>query len=53
MTPSAIGPVKAALLAVDLAAARAFLMPMIDRPDDSISVRHELHCFAEKCGVPL
>jgi phosphotransferase system enzyme I (PtsP) len=53
MTPSAIGPVKAALLAVDLAAARAFLMPMIDRPDDAISVRHELHCFAEKCGVPL
>jgi phosphotransferase system enzyme I (PtsP) len=53
MTPSAIGPVKAALLAVDLAAARACLMPMVEKPDDSVSVRHELHCFAEKYGVPL
>ena len=35
MTPSAIGPVKAALLAIDLKAARDFLMPMIDKPDDA------------------
>jgi phosphotransferase system enzyme I (PtsP) len=53
MTPSAVGPVKAALLAVDLAAVRAWLMPMIEKPNDSVSVRHELHCFAEKHGVPL
>jgi phosphotransferase system enzyme I (PtsP) len=53
MTPSAIGPVKAAILATDLKAMREFLTPMIDKPDDKISVRRELHAFAEKHGVPL
>jgi phosphotransferase system enzyme I (PtsP) len=53
MTPSAIGPVKAAILAVDLKSTREFLMPMIDKPDDSVSVRHELQTFVESHGVPL
>ncbi|MCI4678535.1 phosphoenolpyruvate--protein phosphotransferase [Rhodoblastus acidophilus] len=53
MTPSAIGPVRAAVLAVDVGAARDFLMPMIDRPDDCRSIRQELHAFAERSGVPL
>lgn len=53
MSPSAIGPVKAAILATDLKATREFLTPMIDRPDDRISVRQELQGFAEKYGVPL
>ena len=53
MTPSAIGPVRAAMLAVDLGAARDFLMPMIDRPDDCRPIRQELQAFAEKNGVPL
>ncbi len=53
MAPSAIGPVRAAMLAVDLGAARDFLMPMIDRPDDCRPIRQELQAFAEKNGVPL
>jgi phosphotransferase system enzyme I (PtsP) len=53
MSPSAIGPVKAAILATDLAATREFLQPMIDQPDDAVSIRHELRCFVEKNGVPL
>jgi len=53
MSPSAIGPVKAAILATDLAATRDFLQPMIDHPDDAVSIRHELRCFVEKNGVPL
>ncbi len=53
MNASAIGPVRAAMLAVDLEATRDFLMPMIDRPDDCRSIRQELHTFAESNGVPL
>jgi phosphotransferase system enzyme I (PtsP) len=53
MSPSSIGPVKAAILATDLKATREFLTPMIDCPDDSVSVRQELHRFAERYGVPL
>jgi phosphotransferase system, enzyme I, PtsP len=53
MTPSAIGPVKAALLATDLGATRDFLMPMIEKPDDRVSVRQELQAFVEKHNVPL
>ncbi len=53
MTPSAIGPVKAAILATDLQATRDFLTPMIDHPDDRISLRRELHRFAESHSVPL
>jgi phosphotransferase system enzyme I (PtsP) len=53
MTPSAIGPVKAALLGIDLAATRDFLMPMVDKHDDRICVRQELQAFVEKQGAPL
>ncbi len=53
MNASAIGPVRAALLTVDLEATRGFLMPMIDRPDECRSIRQELQNFAETNGVPL
>jgi len=53
MTPSAIGPVKAALRSVDLAALRAVLTPMIERLDHSVSIRQELQAFAEAHCVPL
>jgi len=53
MTPSAIGPVKAALRAVDLGAVRGFLTPMIENPGDCVSVRPRLQAFAERRCVPL
>jgi phosphotransferase system enzyme I (PtsP) len=53
MTPSALGPVKAALRGVNLAETRDFLMPMIEKPDGRVSVRRELHAFAEKWCAPL
>jgi phosphotransferase system enzyme I (PtsP) len=53
MTPSAIGPVKAALRAIDLRATREFLMPMVDKADDCVCVRQELQAFVEKQGAPL
>lgn len=53
MTPSSIGPVKAAIRAVDLGALNALLMPMIERLDHSFSIRRELQAFAEAHCVPL
>jgi phosphotransferase system enzyme I (PtsP) len=53
MTPSAIGPVKAAIRAVDLNALRAFLTPMIEKADHTVTIRRELQAFAEANGVPL
>jgi phosphotransferase system enzyme I (PtsP) len=53
MTPSAIGPVKAALRAVDLGAAREFLTPMIEHPGACVSVRPQLQAFVERRCVPL
>jgi phosphotransferase system enzyme I (PtsP) len=53
MTASAIGPVKAALLAVDLAETRAFLMRMIETNEDGALVRQELKAFVERQGAPL
>jgi phosphotransferase system enzyme I (PtsP) len=53
MNASAIGPVRAAMLAVDLEAARNFLMPMVDKPDQCRSIRQELQTFAENNSVPL
>ncbi len=53
MTPSSIGPVKAAIRAVDLGALTALLMPMIERLDHSFSIRRELQAFAEAHCVPL
>ncbi len=53
MSPSLIGPVKAAILACDLARVRDFLQPLIERHDSSASVRDELRAFCERGGVPL
>lgn len=53
MTPSAIGPVRAALLGVDLAATRAFLLPLIEQLDDGLSIRQALQAFVESHGASL
>ena len=52
MTPSAIGPVKAALLGIDLAAMRDFLMPMVDKRTTGFRAPG-VQAFVEKHGVPL
>jgi phosphotransferase system enzyme I (PtsP) len=53
MTPSSIGPVKAAIRSIDLNVLRAFLTPMIEKPVHAGSIRRELQAFAEAHGVPL
>ncbi len=53
MTASAIGPVKAMLLALDAGEAERFLAPRLAARDGAHSLRAELRAFAEARGVPL
>ena len=53
MTASAIGAVKAMVLALDAGEASDFLLPRIAARDGAPSLRDELRAFAESKGVPL
>lgn len=53
LTPSAIGPVKAMLLDLDVGKARAVIDPLIDAPTGSVSVRHRIEMFAAAEGLQL
>jgi phosphotransferase system, enzyme I, PtsP len=53
MSPSSIGPVKAALLATDLDAAARTVAKMIDAPDASRSLREPLRKFVADQGIPI
>ncbi len=53
MSPAAIGPVKAAVLATDLADLRRFVTDLLDRIDGGHSLREPLRAYAEMQGIPL
>jgi phosphotransferase system enzyme I (PtsP) len=53
LTPSAMGPVKALLLDLDVGKAEALLRPMIDSPSGSVSIREKLETFAMAEGLQL
>ena len=53
LTPSAVGPVKAALLELDAGKAAAMLMPLIQSPVGSVSVREKVEAFAAAEGLQL
>ena len=53
MSPSAIGPVKAALLELDAGRVEAFVNARLDDPARSGSLRGELAAFAAREGVPV
>ena len=53
MSPAAIGPVKAAVLATDAASTEAFVMDLITRIDGGGSLREPIRAFAERQGIPL
>ena len=53
MSPSAIGPVKAMILGLNVGEARDLLLPLLNRHDGGHSLRAELRAFAEAKGVPL
>ena len=53
MSPASIGPVKAMLLALDVARLRERVLPLIDSRDGLKTVRPAVVAFAEEHGVPV
>jgi phosphotransferase system enzyme I (PtsP) len=53
LTPSAVGPVKAMLLELDLRRAEAAIGPLIDTPSGTLSVRQRIEMFAAAEGLQL
>jgi phosphotransferase system enzyme I (PtsP) len=53
LVPSAVGPIKALLLALDAGKAAAFLVPLIERPVGSVQIRERLKKFAAEQELPI
>src|SRR5262249_52500558 len=53
LAPSAVGPVKAMLLDLDVGKAAALIGPTIDRPAGSVPIRDLLKQFAAEQGLQL
>ena len=53
LSPAALGPVKAMVLALDIGAAAEFLNPVLAATTGKVSVRDKLRAFAEKSGIPV
>jgi phosphotransferase system enzyme I (PtsP) len=53
MSPASIGPVKAAIMAMDLAKVQNYVTDLIERVDGGHSLRGELAAFAESQGIPI
>jgi phosphotransferase system enzyme I (PtsP) len=53
LTPSSLGPVKSMLLDLDAKKAADVLLPLIEKPETSGSIRKELQAFAEAEGLQL
>jgi phosphotransferase system enzyme I (PtsP) len=53
LSPSAIGPVKALLLELDISKGEAALLPCLEQPIGSVSIRDRLESFAAAEGLQL
>jgi phosphotransferase system, enzyme I, PtsP len=53
LSPSAVGPVKAMLLDLDCGKGEAVLLPCLEKPVGSVSIRHTLEGFAAAEGLQL
>jgi phosphotransferase system enzyme I (PtsP) len=53
LSPSAIGPVKALLLELDIRKGEAALLPCLEQPIGSVSIRDKLESFAAAEGLQL
>jgi len=53
LAPSAVGPVKAMLLALDAGKVAGFLVPLIERPVGSVQIREQLKRFAAEMELPI
>jgi phosphotransferase system enzyme I (PtsP) len=53
LTPSAVGPVKALLLDLDCRKGESAILPLLEQPVGSVSIRHKLEGFAAAEGLQL
>jgi phosphotransferase system enzyme I (PtsP) len=53
VSPASIGPVKATLLELDVAAARKVLLPLLDDRTGTVDIRATLRAFALASGLAL
>jgi phosphotransferase system, enzyme I, PtsP len=53
LSPSAVGPVKAMLLNLDCKKGEAAILPCLEQPIGSVSIRHKLEGFAAAEGLQL
>jgi phosphotransferase system enzyme I (PtsP) len=53
LAPSAVGPVKAMLLDLDLGKAEAMLTPLIAKPSGSVPIRDRLKAFAAENNLQV
>jgi phosphotransferase system enzyme I (PtsP) len=53
LSPSAVGPVKAMLIDLDLRKAEQEILPLLDQPVGSVSMRHKLETLAAAQGLQL
>ena len=53
LSPSSVGPVKAMLLDLDCRKAEDAILPLIDKPVGSVSIREQLEKFAAAEGLQL
>jgi phosphotransferase system, enzyme I, PtsP len=53
LSPSAVGPVKALLLELDCRKAEEAILPLLDQPVGSVSIREQLEAFAAAEGLQL
>ena len=53
LSPSAVGPIKALLLDLDCRKGEAAILPLLQQPVGSVSIRHKLEDFAAAEGLQL
>jgi len=53
MSPASIGPVKAALMALDTQELRRFLAPLMEEDEPVPDLRQRLHAFADTHGIAV
>jgi phosphotransferase system enzyme I (PtsP) len=53
LSPSAVGPVKALLLDLDCRKGEGAILPLLEQPVGSVSIRHKLEAFAAAEGLQL
>jgi len=53
LSPSAVGPVKAMLIELDCGKGEKEILPLLEQPIGSVSIRHRLESFAASEGLQL